>query len=216
MGKVKVYFITVLLLSIGFVLMYLEFGTTNEKTQKANATKNEDHVEMEANKLHFNLSVNNEYLTMLHNRNQELVAGNKEKFGEDMSKSSIDLHVDLKTTYANDEREEYEAAVKGVVKSVAGDNNFNGAGTLHKVKLSNNEWIYSGSFEGTSTTQNGEETFMLTLRYNPATEESDVVFTSGLLGNTGILPFGQPFLMEDQLDEIQAIIAKPVSVESTE
>lgn len=107
MGKVKVYFITVLLLLIGFVLMYLEFGTTNEKTQNANATKNEDHVEVEANKLHFNFSVNNEYLTMLHNRNQELVAGNKEKFGENMSKSSIDLHVDLNTTYANDEREEY-------------------------------------------------------------------------------------------------------------
>lgn len=57
---------------------------------------------------------------------------------------------------------------------------------------------------------------MLTLRHNPETDESDVVMTSGLLGNTGILPFGQPFLMEDRLDEIQAIITKPVSVESSE
>lgn len=216
MGKVKIYFITGLLLLIGFVLIYLEFGASNEKTQNANTSKSEDHVDVQANKLHFYLPVNNEYLTMLHNRNQELVTGNKEKFGEDMSKSSIDLHIDLKTTYAKDEREEYEATVKGFVKSVDGDNNFNGTGTLHKVKLSNKEWIYSGFFEGSSTTQNGKETFMLTLRHNPETDESDVVMTSGLLGNTGILPFGKPFLMEDRLDEIQAIIAKPVSVESTE
>ena len=220
MGKVKIYLISGLLILIGFFWTFLKFGDLSEATQiNVNANKNEAtvKVDMQAKKLHLNLPVNNEYLTMLNNNNQELVAGNNQKFGGDLSKSSINLHIeDLNATYEDNNRVEYEATTKGVVKAISGNYNFNGTGTLHKVRLSNGEWIYSGMFVGSINNQKGEETFTLTLRYNPTTDESDVVFVSGLLGNTGILPFGQPFLMEEKLVEIQNIIAKPVHVESGE
>lgn len=158
------------------------------------------------NDLHFNLKVNTEYLRLLNSSNQELVEGNNNKFGGDLGKSSINIHVeDLKLLQTTSKKEEYEANTKGVIKSITGNYNFNGSGMLYKIKLSTGEWVYSGSFEGTFKNKSNEENFLITIRYNPDTEESDIVFVSGLLGNTGILPFGQPFIMEDELAEIQAI-----------
>lgn len=143
---------------------------------------------------------------MLNSSNQELVEGNNNKFGGDLGKSSINIHVeDLKLLQMTSKKEEYEANTKGVIKSITGNYNFNGSGMLYKIKLSNGEWVYSGSFEGIFKNKSNEENFVITIRYNPDTEESDIVFVSGLLGNTGILPFGQPFIMEDELAEIQAI-----------
>lgn len=220
LGKVRIYFISGLLVLLGVFWTFLEFGNISDATQISHVSaKNitSDKKETKSKDHHFNLQINSEYLAMLKNKNQELVAGNNQKFGGDMSKSSINLHVEVpNATYADNNRKEYQATTKGVVKSISGNFNFNGIGTLHKIRLSNGEWIYSGMFEGNFKNRKDEETFTLTLRYNPETEESDVVFVSGLLGNTGILPFGQPFLMEEELDEIQNTVAKPVLTESGE
>lgn len=173
------------------------------QTVQKNASKAENSI---PKNLHFNLKVNTEYLELINNSSQELVEGNSNKFGGDLGKSSINIHIkDFRILQTTNNKEEYEASTKGVIKSITGNYNFNGTGMMYKIKLSTGEWVYSGSFEGTFKNKSNEENFVITIRYNPNTEESDIVFASGLLGNTGILPFGQPFIMEEELAEIQAI-----------
>jgi len=158
-------------------------------------------------KIHLNLNVNEEYLALVSNQSEGMAEGNQEKFGKDINKSSINVHfTDFKSILTQENREDFEVSTKGVIKSPNGNFNFTGQGFVYKVKLSNGEWIYSGSFEGSFKNKVKDETFTISMRHNSETKESDVVFVSGVIGDSGVLPFGKPFLFEDELAEIEDII----------
>lgn len=178
-------FLLLLILSLGISIFFL-FGYNPE------------------NKLHLKLAINEENLTFLKSHSGDIAADNNNKFGGDVSKSSLDIQIyDLVELLTEDELESYTANIKGVVKTNEGNFNFIGEGELFKTQITEVGWVYTGSFEGEIRNKKGNETVNISLRHNPETDESDVVVVGGVVGNTGVLPYGQPFLYDNHLTEIK-------------
>lgn len=158
-------------------------------------------------KILLNLDLNEYYMNLISEKSSELSKGNGEKFGKDILKSKLNIQIyDFQLTEELAKREHYEAKVKGVIKAPTGNFNFEGDGDINKVMLDSNKEIYSGSFKGNVKNIKGDDVVTISFRYNPKTKESDVTVVSGFVGDTGILPFGSPFLYEEDLVEIREII----------
>lgn len=204
-------------ISVTFVLLFAVVLTVGNLLMDNNGLVNDaDEIKVAASpdsegrldKIHLNLDVNEEYLDLVNTQSEELSQGTENKFGGNGKNSSINVHfTDFKPFEVIEGRESYEGFTKGVIKTPDGNFNFNGEGLIYKVKLQNGEWIYSGSFEGGFKNKIKDETFTISIRYNSETEESDITFVSGLLGDTGILPFGQPFLFQEEIEEINNILS---------
>lgn len=163
----------------------------------------------EEDKYNFSLKLNEEYLNLVNSKSSELSKGNNEKFGGDISKSSIDVQLfDLEETVKEEKNIEYSSGFKGVIKTLNGNFAFEGAGYLNKFTISEDREIYTGNYEGKIKNKKGTDTLTLSLRFDPETEETDIVVVSGVMGDTGILPFGQPFLFDKELNEINALAEK--------
>lgn len=157
-------------------------------------------------KIHLNLDLNEEYLNLVSEKSEKLVEGNDEKFGKDTKKSKIDLQItDLSEVQSHSNFIEYNTNLKGHIKTPSGNFNFTGTGELFLTQIFEDKWIYTGSYVGTIKNKKGEETLNISLRYDPETKESDVVVVSGVVYESGILPFGKPFLFDKDLNEIDRI-----------
>ncbi|KAA0957598.1 hypothetical protein ACQKDD_17840 [Planococcus kocurii] len=207
----KFFYFTVLCLFIAGASSFLLYESKDadaeiqEITQKTDLKQGDN--EKNPEKLLFNLNLNETYYDLVIASGGELGKGNANKFGGDIKKSSINISVDnMELVEENENKKLYNANTSGVIKSPTGNFNFSGKGEIYKVKLSTGDWVYSGSFEGDFKNKATNETFTISMRHNIDSGEVDVVFVSGVLGDTGVLPFGKPFLLDDKIIEIEETI----------
>lgn len=161
----------------------------------------------EEKQLHFNLKLNEDYLKLVERKSPELSKGNANKFGGDITKSSLDVQFfDIVEIEKKENNISYESQIKGVIKTSSGNFNFKGDGDLNELTLSDGSQLFVGNYEAIIKNKQGENILTLSLRYDPNTEEIDIVVVSGVVGDTGILPFGQPFLLDDKLNEITELL----------
>lgn len=154
-------------------------------------------------KLHFNLSLNEEYLDMVQSKNSDFKKDTDEKFGSNTKETKINLSIDnIVEVKSFSDFTENTADAKGVIKTPSGNFAFRSTGLLYKMILSDNKTIYYGDFQGTINNKVKEDVVNISMRYNPDTEETDISFVSGIVYETAILPFGNPFLFDDDLDLI--------------
>ena len=200
------------------VIVMISFFTDFEKTSEENSEEmvvraSNSEIEDMEQKLHFNLGINTETLDFINNNYQEISEANQTKIGKTIEKSSINIQFfDVEKASENslleDDFDVYSTKTKGVIKTTEGNFNFEGSGDLYRVALSNNEIIYSSHLSGSFKNKKAEEEFTISMRYNPSTEQIDINFVSGVLGDSAILPFGKAFLTESQAIEIEEIIRK--------
>lgn len=159
-------------------------------------------------KYHFNVDVNKEYLDLIQTQSPNLLEEGNNKFGGDLSKSSLNVHfTDFEEAIRiNENTFKQDSNFKGVVKTISGNFNFSGSGTMYTFELSNGELIKVGEYKGDIKNKKSDDTFTLSIRFNPKTDEVDIVGVSGLAGDgLATLPFGNPFLYDNDLDEIHQL-----------
>lgn len=203
---------------LGLVLIFIFDISKGEEVAPnevvTTASKQTDNVYYSIDKkLHFNLGIDTHVLEFFERENKSIAEANTKKMGNGLEKSSINVHFfDFKntegTTLAEKNYEEFDAKTKGVIKTPEGNFNFESDGYLHVVKLSDEQTIYSGRFKGNFKNKQTEEAFFLTMRFNPETEQIDVSFTSGVIGDNAILSFGKSFITDAQFNEIEETIRR--------
>lgn len=177
-------------------------GSTVEATESASTLKSS----LISNKLHFNLGINKQALEFFM-QNEEYAKPLENKIGRSLEKSSINIQFyDFKRTtektLETNNLEEYSNFAKGVIKTPEGNFNFQGHGDLYLVKLESGEVIYQSTIDGNFKNKKSDENFSISMRYNPNTEDIDISFVSGLIGDSAILSFGTPFISDAEFNEI--------------
>lgn len=203
---------------IGLILFFIFDISKSEEVVPndvvTTASKHNDNVYYSIDKeLHFNLGIDTHVLEFFERENKSIGEANTNKMGFGLEKSSMNVYFfDFKnieaTTLAEKNYEEFDAKTKGVMRTPEGNFNFESDGYLHVVKLSDEQTIYSGRFKGNFKNKQTEEAFFLTMRFNPETEQIDVSFTSGVIGDNAILSFGKSFITDAQFNEIEETIRR--------
>ncbi|MDX8360123.1 hypothetical protein [Cytobacillus sp. IB215316] len=179
----------ILLILIGVIFASVMVGFNNKETYE------------------FKLDINNQVLDFLEKDSNPIIEKNEKKFGKKVNEPNLKLDLEI----VNDETEVFDsfsivgAIVNGNIKTLEGTFPFNGEGDLNLISFDNRE-IYYGSVEITIKNKSVEEYGMLSIRLDPETNEVDVTITSGVIGDTAMLPFGALFLTNEDLDAIDAII----------
>ncbi|WP_227394375.1 hypothetical protein [Jeotgalibacillus aurantiacus] len=190
----------------GSVLAMLLAGCSGELSESEVKEASSDEaavLESATEKMQFELDLNMEYLQMVLDNSPLLSEKNDEKLGTDLEGTQLEIEFNNFITLIESQNGSlYETEVEGTILSTDGNFDLNGNGEMYKVQLDDGSTIYEGSYKGDINTKAGEDTFNLTLRYNPDTEEIDIVITSGVIYETAILPFGTPFLLQPALDDL--------------
>ncbi|MFS1518659.1 hypothetical protein V1503_19675 [Bacillus sp. SCS-151] len=155
----------------------------------------------------FKLDVNNQVLDFLEKESNPVIEKNEKKFGKKENEPNLKLDLEI----VNDETEVFDsfkiigAKVKGSIKTLESTFPFDGEGDLNLISFNDRE-IYYGSVGIKIKNKSVEEEGALSIRLDPETNEVDVTITSGVIGDTAMLPFGTLFLTNEDLDAIDAII----------
>lgn len=68
--------------------------------------------------------------------------------------------------------------------------------------------IFFGTVKIDIKNRRGDELGIISLRFNPKTQQADVAITSGSMSNSAMLPFGEFFVTFEELEYIENAIGK--------
>lgn len=155
-----------------------------------------------------NIKTNDELLEQF--KNNEITVENDKKFGKG-KEANLKLDIDLKRNLemSTADKEVFDGTISGNVKLKEEETAYNFTGTdIFEVYNINDKTVYIGNVEvlmkNKKATTNGEGA-ILAIRFEPATNKIDVALTSGAIGETGFIPFGENFLSLDDWEKIDAI-----------
>ncbi|GIP29117.1 hypothetical protein J23TS9_42470 [Paenibacillus sp. J23TS9] len=83
---------------------------------------------------------------------------------------------------------------------------FKGSGEMNLLSFNGRE-IYYGRIEINMNHANGEDKGIISIRYEPSSGKIDATLTSGDIEDIAVIPFGQPFLTDADLDNIDSILS---------
>ncbi|KOY17831.1 hypothetical protein [Paenibacillus xylanivorans] len=153
----------------------------------------------------FNIKSNDELLEQF--KSNSLTVENNKKFGKE-KQSQLVLDVELqKDEEISPEMTFYNGNISGKLKLKEEKQffNFTGKDVFREVKY-DDRTVYIGSVSVQLKNKINEEEAVLSIRFEPETKKIDVALTSGAIGETAFIPFGEAFLTKNDWDQINEII----------
>lgn len=153
----------------------------------------------------FNIKSNDELLEEF--KDSSLTIENNKKFGKE-KQSQLVLDIELqKNEEMSSEMILYNGSISGKLKLKEEKQffNFTGQEVFREVKY-DDRTVYIGSVSVQLTNKVNQEEAILGIRFEPKTKKIDVALTSGSIGETAFIPFGEAFLTKNDWDKINEII----------
>lgn len=134
-----------------------------------------------------------------------------EKLGRDFKKSSLNLRLNPSTQVVDeyDSFQIVEVEINGTIKNTEGTFPVYGKDHLYLVQYKGRQ-IFFGNMTVDIKNIKGTEEGVLSIRYEPDAGRADVTLTSGAIGDTAMVAFGELFLTKQEVADIDAILQKPV------
>ncbi|UHA73262.1 hypothetical protein [Paenibacillus sp. 481] len=154
-----------------------------------------------------NIKSNDQLLEQFKNNN--LTVENDKKFkGGKVAKLKLDIDLKKNVEMSTTEKEVFDGTISGNLKLKDEKISYNFTGSdLFEAYNINNKTVYIGSVSvlmKNKKATNGEEA-ILGIRFEPETKKIDVALTSGEIGETAFIPFGEAFLSSEDWEKIDAI-----------
>lgn len=213
--KVFIFFLTVFCF---FVLLYIgvsKDGWSSNNNEKKKATEQKDE------KIIFDLEINKEDLDLFQNSDHPVVKNNDQLFGTAVEESSLQMTIHLskrKTAYKTDKLIDYRARVNGKIINKKTPIEFTAEETISLITLKDGRQIYIGHLTGKPTKDSKGVTHMtISFRKDANSDDVDVSINVGIIGNSSLLLFGKPFLLDEEIYEYQDIsVQNAISDEKNE
>jgi hypothetical protein len=156
------------------------------------------------------LELDKEVMDYLASTESPIINGNDNKFGK-TSPSSTRLHMDFKvaeTLYDSNKVKIVKVNVKGQLINAQDSFPFEGNDEIYLVRINQDREIFVGNVKIDIKNAKEQELGVISIRYEPKTQQADVSLTSGPMSNSGMIAFGKLFITHEEQEMINSVLGK--------